>query len=66
MHTFEDIIGYEYHKQELKIICDVLKYPEKYKSMGARPPHAIMEARTWKDSDGKDAYRRKWEKVLQL
>ena len=42
MHTFEDIIGYETQKQELRTICDILKYPEKYHAMGVRPPHAIM------------------------
>ncbi len=42
LHTFDDIIGYEYHKQELKTICDILKNPDKYSSMGVRPPHALM------------------------
>lgn len=42
MYTFENIIGYECQKNELRIICDILKYPDKYNSRGLRSPHAIM------------------------
>ena len=42
MATFEDVIGYDHQKQELKTICDILKDPGKYKAVGVRPPHALM------------------------
>ncbi len=42
MHTFDEIIGYECQKQELKTICDILRNPTKYHNLGVRPPHAIM------------------------
>lgn len=31
MSEFDKIIGYENVKKELKLICDTLKNPEKYK-----------------------------------
>ena len=42
MATFEDVIGYDHQKQELKTICDILKDTVKYKAVGVRPPHALM------------------------
>ena len=42
MHTFEEIVGYESHKKELRTVCDILRYPGKYKKLGVRTPHALM------------------------
>lgn len=42
MHTFDQIIGYESQKNELKTICDILKNPGNYNALGVRPPHALM------------------------
>lgn len=42
MKDFEEIIGYETLKQELKRNLDILKNPEKYKTLGVTIPHGMM------------------------
>ena len=40
--TFDDVIGYEAIKAELKQIVDMVRNPEKYKSLGASLPKGIL------------------------
>jgi cell division protease FtsH len=40
--TFADVAGVDEAKQELSEIVDVLKYPTKYKAMGARTPKGVL------------------------
>ncbi|MBQ7503664.1 ATP-dependent zinc metalloprotease FtsH [bacterium] len=40
--TFEDVAGVEEAKEELAEIVDYLKYPAKYKSLGARIPKGVL------------------------
>lgn len=40
--AFGKIIGYEGIKEELLRICDSLKYPEKYRELGAVPPRGVI------------------------
>ena len=42
MYGFDKIIGYEDLKYEMKIVCDSMKNPEKYKKLGAKIPRGIM------------------------
>lgn len=42
MTNFENIIGYNEEKEELKHICDMLKNPDKYKEKGIYVPRAIL------------------------
>lgn len=42
MIKFDDIIGYEKEKRELKMLCDVLKNPSKYKKLNVETPRALM------------------------
>lgn len=42
MYGFDKIIGYEDLKYEMKIVCDSIKNPEKYKKLGAKIPRGIM------------------------
>ena len=39
---FENVIGYEDVKAELIRICDVLRFPEKYKKLGVVSPRGVM------------------------
>lgn len=40
--TFSDVAGVDEAKQELTEIVDFLKYPQKYKAMGARTPKGVL------------------------
>jgi len=40
--TFSDVAGVEEAKQELKEVVDFLKYPQKYRQLGARIPRGIL------------------------
>lgn len=42
MYGFDKIIGYEDVKAEMKIICDSMKNPDKYKKLGAAVPRGIL------------------------
>lgn len=42
MTRFDDIIGYENEKEELKKICDMLKDREKYLRFGITPPKTLL------------------------
>ena len=42
MAKFDDIIGYENEKDELRKICDMLKDREKYLRFGITPPKALL------------------------
>jgi len=39
---FSDVAGMEEVKQELTEIVDFLKHPQKYHSVGARPPRGVL------------------------
>jgi cell division protease FtsH len=40
--TFDDVAGVEEAKEELKEVVDFLRYPNKYKSLGARIPKGVL------------------------
>lgn len=40
--TFADVAGVDEAKEELQEIVDILKHPEKYARLGARPPSGVM------------------------
>jgi cell division protease FtsH len=40
--TFKDVAGIEEEKQELEEIIDFLKYPKKYRDIGARIPRGVL------------------------
>merc|ERR1719263_384866 len=40
--TFKDVAGVDEAKEELQEIVDILKQPEKYARLGARPPSGVM------------------------
>ncbi len=40
--TFEDVAGVEEAKEELAEVVDYLKYPSKYKALGARIPKGVL------------------------
>lgn len=42
MKSFNDVIGYEGIKREMKMVCDALKAPEKYKRLGVTVPKGIL------------------------
>ena len=42
MSEFDRIIGYESVKNELKKICDMLRNPELYESLGAKMSHGLL------------------------
>lgn len=42
MKEFEKIIGYEYVKQELYRICDIMRNPEKYRKLGVTTPKGLL------------------------
>lgn len=42
MGGFDRIIGYEELKQEMKMICDSMRNPEKYRKLGVKIPRGIM------------------------
>lgn len=42
MKEFEKIIGYEGIKEELELICDVVKNYDKYEQLGVSFPGGIM------------------------
>ena len=42
MNSFDQIIGYENIKEELKWYCDILKNPERYEKMGVCGPRGIL------------------------
>ena len=42
MSAFDKIIGYESIKKELRMLCDILKDPDKYQKLGVEAPRAIM------------------------
>lgn len=42
MNNFDSIVGYEAEKKELKRLCDVMKNPKKYLTLGAKMPKAIL------------------------
>lgn len=42
MSAFDKIYGYEKEKKELLYICDMMNYPEKYRSFGVEIPQAIL------------------------
>ena len=42
MSEFEQIIGYENIKEELKWYCDILKNPKKYKALGVSGPSGLL------------------------
>ena len=39
---FDDICGYDYEKQELMYLCDIMRNPEPYKALGARIPRNVL------------------------
>lgn len=42
MSKFNQIIGYESIKEELKWYCDILKSPERYKRLGVKAPKGLL------------------------
>ena len=42
MNDFDEIIGYEDIKTELKMICDIVCNPDKYKKLGVRQPKGLL------------------------
>ena len=42
MDAFAEIIGYEDVKNELEMICDIIKAPEKYKKLGVNEPKGLL------------------------
>ena len=42
MRAFDQIIGYENIKEELRWYCDILKYPKKYKALGVSGPSGLL------------------------
>ena len=42
MNEFDNIIGYNAVKADLKQICDVLRHPEAYVKLGASTPHGLL------------------------
>ena len=40
--TFEDVAGVDEAKEELSEIVDILKNPERYSKLGARPPCGVL------------------------
>lgn len=42
MSEFDQIIGYESIKEELKRYCDTMKNPEKYRSLGLKVPRGVL------------------------
>lgn len=42
MKEFDDIIGYDSIKLELKRVCDMVRNPEKYEKLGVKMPKGIM------------------------
>ena len=40
--TFADVAGIEEAKEELVEIVDFLRSPERYRALGARPPHGVL------------------------
>jgi len=42
MSGFDKVIGYDDLKVEMKIMCDAMKNPEKYKKLGATIPHGML------------------------
>ncbi len=42
MYTFNQIIGYEEEKSELKLLCDMMKHQKKYDELGVALPPALL------------------------
>ena len=42
MKYFESVIGYEDIKLELSRMLDTIRYPEKYRNLGVKPPAGIL------------------------
>lgn len=42
MSAFDKVIGYEKEKEELLQLCDIAKYPQKYKDLGVKLPRGIL------------------------
>ncbi|MBQ7623696.1 MAG: AAA family ATPase [Clostridia bacterium] len=42
MSSFDKVIGYETEKRELELVCDMLRRPEEYRSLGARLPRGAL------------------------
>ena len=40
--AFEKVIGYEGIKKELRMLADILKNPQKYEKLGAKPPRGAL------------------------
>jgi len=40
--AFDRIIGYDSVKQELELLADTWKNPDKYRRLGGKPPHALL------------------------
>ncbi len=42
MSAFDKVIGYDSLKVELKIVCDAMKNPDKYRALGVTTPKGVL------------------------
>ncbi len=67
MSAFDKVIGYEEVKDELRIICDMIRNPERYTALGATMPRGVilygepgvgktLMARAFAEESGRNTY----------